>query len=853
MEMDEGNPLIEEVQKLRRQVQALERYTQESEGRTLELQQTKDKFQRLLDNIQDIYFELNEDGTILELSPSVELLSRYKREELIGKPLYATCFDVSQRADFLAALQKEGKVYEYEVTLKDRDGSPLYTEVSAKLSLKENGFPRKIVGIMRNISEKKKSEDALKKSKEKYRQLVESSSSIMLRMDKNGQITFFNEYALAFFGYKEEEIIGKNVIGTIVPEMESTGRDLQAMIRNIGANPDKYVNNVNENIKKSGERIWISWSNRANFDQSWKLTDILCIGNDITSYKMAENALRDSLQFNGEIIKNASEGIVVYDSDLQYVVWNRFMENLSGITADRVLGKNAAELFPHLIEQGIDVLICRALQGETVHAPDAYFFIKDTKKKGWVSAVYSPNRNYRGDIIGVVVVVRDITQRKTMEEALQAAHDTMESKIRERTAELQLKNEQLMREIAERQLAEKRFRDLAELLPQAVFETDESGKITWINRQAYEIFGYSEDDFKKGLNAIEALIPQDRDRATIHCGKNWQGENLQGSIYTGQRKDGSTFPIIVYSSPIVSEGKPVGTRGIIADISAHRRIENALIESETKYRELFENANDIIYIHDLNWQIIACNAAALHAYGYELEETIGADITKIVDPGYLPILKIKLQEQSSGRSVKESYELLTHAKNGAPIWVELSTRTIIEKDVPVAIQGIARNITERKLADEVLKKRERELEEKTQSLQELNTALNVLLKKRDEDKKDLEERFLCNVQELVLPYIEKLKLEKLDSSSQTYLKVIESGLQDILSPFLRKLTTKTSQLTPKEIQIANLIKSGLTTKEIAGIMKVSKKAIDFHRDSLRKKLGLKHSQANLSSYLASHL
>jgi PAS domain S-box-containing protein len=118
-----------------------------------------------------------------------------------------------------------------------------------------------------------------------FHDIVEKANSIILRWDIKGNITFLNEYGLTFFGYTAEEIIGKNVVGTIVPETERSGRDLTAMIDDLIAHPNQYVTNENENVKKNGERIWIAWTNRAITDKNGLMTGLLSVGNDISARK----------------------------------------------------------------------------------------------------------------------------------------------------------------------------------------------------------------------------------------------------------------------------------------------------------------------------------------------------------------------------------------------------------------------------------------------------------------------------------------------------------------------------------------------------------------------------------------
>jgi diguanylate cyclase (GGDEF)-like protein/PAS domain S-box-containing protein len=141
----------------------------------------------------------------------------------------------------------------------------------------------------------------------------------------------------------------------------------------------------------------------------------------------AERALRETNQFAAEIIENAGEGIVVYDKDLNYLLWNRFMEDLTGIPAEDVIGKHAMDLFPHIREQHVDELVSRAMEGQTVASPDINYYVPGSNRRGWVSAVYRPHYDASGNIVGAIGLIRDITQRKTAEQQIeyQAYHDAL--------------------------------------------------------------------------------------------------------------------------------------------------------------------------------------------------------------------------------------------------------------------------------------------------------------------------------------------------------------------------------------------------------------------------------------------
>lgn len=141
----------------------------------------------------------------------------------------------------------------------------------------------------------------------------------------------------------------------------------------------------------------------------------------------AERALRETNQFAAEIIENAAEGIVVYDRDFRYLLWNRFMEEMTGIAAEEVIGKKALDLFPHMREQHVDELLQAAIEGHTVSSPDIHYYVPGTERRGWTSSVYRPHYDAGGNIVGVIGLIRDITQRKSAEQQIeyQAYHDAL--------------------------------------------------------------------------------------------------------------------------------------------------------------------------------------------------------------------------------------------------------------------------------------------------------------------------------------------------------------------------------------------------------------------------------------------
>jgi DNA-binding CsgD family transcriptional regulator len=170
---------------------------------------------------------------------------------------------------------------------------------------------------------------------------------------------------------------------------------------------------------------------------------------------------------------------------------------------------------------------------------------------------------------------------------------------------------------------------------------------------------------------------------------------------------------------------------------------------------------------------------------------------------------------------------------------------------PIRVVASHEEITALKLTEKALRKSQEELIEQKQSLEEANIAMKVLLKQREEDKLDLEKKVLNNVKDLVLPYVEKLKNSRIRAKDRTLVDIIDTHLQDIISPLLQRFANAKILLTPQEMQVAALVKDGKTSKEIADVLNVSETTVNFHRKNLRVKFGLRNKRTNLRSYLMS--
>ncbi len=250
------------------------------------------------------------------------------------------------------------------------------------------------------------------------------------------------------------------------------------------------------------------------------------------------------------------------------------------------------------------------------------------------------------------------------------------------------------------QIGEERYMELAESLPLAVFEADINGKITYANRMAYEWFGYSVEDFDNGLNVFQMLISADQERARINFHKALSGNKLPYFEYTARRKDGSGFRCCINSSPIIKAGQLVGLRGVITDLTELKLAEEALRQTEVKYRSMFENSIDAIFQITPSGKLLTANQAAADILGYESPEELisqnnARDRHLFMTPSSWQTLKQNLDKKGS---VKK-YEFQACRKNGSAAWLSKNAWVVRNSSgQALYYEGHAEDITEWKRA-----------------------------------------------------------------------------------------------------------------------------------------------------------
>ncbi len=330
-------------------------------------------------------------------------------------------------------------------------------------------------------------------------------------------------------------------------------------------------------------------------------------------------------------------------------------------------------------------------------------------------------------------------------------------------------------------------------------------------------------------------------------------------IFKSRRLDGTFFDAEITSSVITYNGD-IAIQGILRDISEEKKARELLQESEGKLNAMLQSIGDHVAMIDKDLNILWVNEATKKVFG---DDIVGKKCystyhqrKKPCKPHPCHVLrtfKTGMVHQQESKVVINDGQTLTY-------YCTANVALRDDSGKPKAVIEVCQNISEytrlkrelQESRDQLERKvveRTRELEIKTKSLEEVNTALKVLLNKRHEDKKELEENVLSNVKGLVLPYIDKIYKTRINEQQKTFLSIIETNIEEIVSPFYKKLGLKYYTLTPRELNITNLIKNGSTTKQIAKILNISSKTVDTHRKNIRRKIGIENKKVNLRSHL----
>lgn len=523
-----------------------------------ELKQSKELYQLLVENINDVLYTLDVNGNITYISPVIERVSKYRIDELAGRNFT----DFIHPEDLPGLLESynrtiEGHIEPSEFRIFDKDGSVRHVRTSSH-TIERNGKIVGLTAIMTDITEKKLAEGALRESEKRYRELVENATDMIYGTDNTGHLTIINPVATRTLGYAEEEIFGKHYLELIHPDYRREAERFYG-IQFVKKIPNTYYELPV--IKKDGSVIWIGQNTQLVMEDN-TVIGFQSVARDITQRKLTEEALQESVNRNEAILQAMPDMMFILTRDGTYVdFYAKFDEELA-IPREEILGKNIRDAgFTDEDVALIHEKIEEVLSGGTMKTIN--YQLKTPKGLGTYEARLVKFGDDR-----VLTIVRDITEVREAEE-----------KLRE---------------------TEERYRSLFERSFDAIFIADFEGNFIDANDKALELLGFNRDDIRK-INYAKLLDEEQLPIALERARKLLESENyLPTSEFKLKRSDGTHVWIETSSSMIYRDGTPYAIQGLARNITdrkkAEEQIKASLKEKEILLKEIHHRVKNNLQI-----------------------------------------------------------------------------------------------------------------------------------------------------------------------------------------------------------------------------------------------------------------
>ena len=617
----------------------------------------------ILEGVADTFYSLDKQWRFTTVNPAAEKAPFGRpAAEMLGKviwDLYPALVGTRIHQHYLDAAKKHSlEHYEaqspldgmwYEVFMQGREGG--------------------VDVYMRDITVRKQVEEELRESEKRYKELVENANSMIIKMDNEGKISFFNDYAQNFFGYSPDEILGKNV-NILVPLTESTtGRSLETMVHAVLKDPDNFAENINENVKKNGDRVWISWRNSAIRDSLGNITGNLAFGQDITVRRKAEDALRESEERFRLALKNAPVSVAIQDNDLVF----QWAYNQRTIRPEEIKGKKDIDLF--MPEDAARLIELKRRCLETGKIVREKIWLTMNGKQLFLDLYLEPLRDENGQITGVGIATVDLTEQKLIEDALRYSEENL------------LQAQELLEAVT-------KGTDVI------IAVQDKNFRYIFFN-QAYKevIKRLTGEDLAIGTSMIElfAGLPEEQNREIKEWSKVLAGEQVNETIAFGDPGSHRRVYHVLHTPLRDAQGTIIAAGEVAFDITRQAQVEEALRETKEYLDNLITYANAPIIVWDPQFRITLFNHAFEHLTGRKAKDVIGKPLEILLPENYLASAMDLIRKTTEGERW-ESVEIPILHKKGGVRTVLWNSASIFGSDGKTIVSTIAQgqDITDRK-------------------------------------------------------------------------------------------------------------------------------------------------------------
>jgi len=640
------------------------------------LRESQARFQAIFEQSHDGISVADFSGRYVMVNIAFCIMTGYREDELLMMNV-SDLIPGNVLPELFTQVTRQKQAGRQEVDLRRKDGSIFTTLISgAVLQIGENQY---VHGIVQDISAQKRTQDDLRVSEDKYRELVDSANSIILTFDAAGTITYLNDYCERFFGYAKEELLGRNVVGTIVPETESSGRDLVNLLAAICADPDRFKDNENENITRDGSRVWVRWTNRAIKGREGVLNGVLSIGHDITARKKAETSLRESEERFRTLAQASFEGIVISQ---QGVIrdCNDQLGRMLGYRREELINIPICDLVPEDFRD--EVMEKIRMNDENIIQHD--LLCKDGSRRR--IEAHGKSMTYQGEE-SRITAIQDITDRKRTERELERYRQNLEDLVNRRTADLNETIGNMMQESRAREAAESDLKStrlfLANTLDSIldpIMVLDRNQCILMVNQAFKTVFMGGREAHLGALTCYKVLY--NRTEPCQPCfSKTAQeaGAMATSMVPYGDAPESMKLYDVHVFPFFTTEGRAIGSVHHLRDVTARRKAEERIV----KYQQ------------------------RLRSFAHQLMMTEGRERRKIAQelhdgfPQKLVLSKLFLQELQSKLTVREGdalkfariyelYDEMTHEVRS--LTYQLAPPVLYEVGLEPALERLLKNL-----------------------------------------------------------------------------------------------------------------------------------------------------------------
>jgi two-component system cell cycle sensor histidine kinase/response regulator CckA len=639
------------------------------------LRESEERYRRIVDNSL-LGIGISRGNKVVFANPALLRLFGYDDlEEFTKIPLLSHVAPASQgfisaRMEKVAQGEPVPAEFEYDILCKDGRIKTLLAS-SQHFTL---GGATYTQTTFQDITERKRTETALRESEERYRAVIESQIDLISRYRPDTTLTFVNDAYCQFYGKTREELIGHSFLSMVAPEFhELVLKETENLAKNPRSIEGEYLN-----YRQNGEECWIQWVVQCIGGENGRVVELQAVGRDITERKRAEKKLHESKNFLQDIFDGIQDGISVLDRNFTITQVNKWIEKMHHEDMP-LIGKKCYEVYQKRKTVCPWCPSAKALSTGKVHVEDVRVLLDDGSF-WWCGLSAYPLRGENDDVVGVIEHVKDITEHKRAEEALRES--------------------------------EERFRKLVETMKVGLASIDEKGVLTYVNEYCSTMLGYTIDEMI-GRSTLDFYYDEESRKTQEEIFSKRRAGMRDPTPYevTWRKKDGQKVYSILSPTPSFdANGRYTGSFAIHTDITERKRAEEALRESEERFRLAFENANTGVCLVDLEGNLTKVNNKMCEIFGYTKEELERMTVNNIAHPEDIDKSPAFIQRTLRGETDHGTFEKRYLHKKGHVVTCQVSSSLVRNADgSPLYFISHVHDITERKQAEEALHTSEAQL------------------------------------------------------------------------------------------------------------------------------------------------